>query len=135
MQHIKWEDRFSVGIREFDLHHRTMVDMVNDVININAGSDDPNALPAVVNNLVQYTLFHFTAEEALLVEFKFPELEAHKAEHQELMDQVQLYHDRIKTGESLDASELLEFLSHWLLDHILGMDMEYGPYLNRRGID
>ena len=34
----------------------------------------------------------------------------------------------------MDISELLFFLHSWFIDHVEGLDQQYGPWLNKQGV-
>jgi len=130
MQLLKWEDRFSVGIREFDQHHKILFGMINSLILAQENEHNQAAIGSTLEQLIQYTIFHFTAEESTMAYFGFEGLDAHQAEHAKLLKQVQEYQAAFQSGADLSLDEILDFLAGWLLDHTLGMDQEYGPFLS-----
>lgn len=131
MQVLVWEDRFSVGIREFDQHHKILFEMINSLIFASENKSDPHIVKNTLEQLRSYTIFHFVAEEAMMKHFGFEGLDEHTAEHEALLEKVIEYQDRIAAKDGVTIEELLEFLAAWLLDHTLGMDQEYGPFLTR----
>jgi methyl-accepting chemotaxis protein/hemerythrin len=89
----------------------------------------------IVNYLVDYTVFHFGYEEKLLAENNWPELAQHKAIHEEFVNKVASYQNRLKTQDVMEIAEsILGFLKDWLVDHILKTDKQYGSLLNSKGI-
>jgi hemerythrin len=132
MQLLIWEDRFSVGIKEFDQHHKILFEMINSLIIAKEEGRDQRVILNALEQLKSYTLFHFAAEETMMEHFGFDGLDAHVEEHQHLLDQVKKYQARFQTKGDLSIDELLEFLAGWLLDHTLGLDQDYGPFLRHR---
>ncbi|MBC8376437.1 MAG: hemerythrin family protein [FCB group bacterium] len=63
--------------------------------------------------------------------FGFEGLDEHIAEHEELLRQVVEYQARIANNDGVTLDEVLNFLAAWLLDHTLGKDQLYGPFLSR----
>ena len=131
MQVLVWEERFSVGIREFDQHHKILFEMINSLIFAQEDKRDPDIIKNSLEQLRSYTIFHFVAEEAMMKHFEFEGLDEHIAEHEALLQQVVEYQDKIAANDVVDIDELLNFLAGWLLDHTLGLDQLYGPYLTR----
>ena len=131
MQVLVWEERFSVGIREFDQHHKILFEMINSLIFALEDKRDRDVIKNTLEQLRSYTIFHFVAEEAMMKHFEFEGLDEHVAEHEELLQQVMEYQDRIAAKDSVSIEEILNFLAGWLLDHTLGLDQLYGPYLTR----
>ena len=131
MQVLVWEERFSVGIREFDQHHKILFEMINSLIFAQEDKRDPDIIKNSLEQLRSYTIFHFVAEEAMMKHFEFEGLDEHIAEHEALLEQVVEYQERIAANDGVTIDELLNFLAGWLLDHTLGLDQLYGPYLTR----
>ena len=131
MQVLVWEERFSVGIKEFDQHHKILFEMINSLIFAQENNSDPDVIKNTLEQLRSYTIFHFVAEEAMMKHFRFKGLDEHVAEHEALLQQVVDYQDRIAANDGVTINELLEFLAAWLLDHTLGLDQLYGPFLTR----
>ncbi len=131
MQLLAWDKRFSVGVREFDQHHKILFEMINSII---IAKEEKSGFRVIKNTLEQlqlYTIFHFAAEEAMLKHFGFDGLDEHITEHAALLNQVVEYQARIAVEDGVTIDEVLEFLAGWLLDHTLGMDQLYGPFLSR----
>jgi len=131
MQVLVWEERFSVGIKEFDQHHKILFEMINSLIFASENKSDPDIIINTLEQLRSYTIFHFVAEEAMMKHFGFEGLDEHTTEHEALLEQVVEYQDRLAANDGVTVEELLEFLAAWLLDHTLGLDQLYGPHLNR----
>ncbi|MCF6238332.1 MAG: bacteriohemerythrin [Candidatus Marinimicrobia bacterium] len=130
MRLLVWEDRFSVGVQEFDQHHKILFEMINTLIIARDNNSDQLVIESTLEQLIQYTIFHFTAEEATMKHFGFDGLEEHEQEHAELLKQVQVYQDKLAHSEAVSFEELLDFLANWLLDHTLGMDQKYNHFLS-----
>ncbi len=131
MQLLVWEERFSVGIREFDQQHKILFEMVNSLIFAKEDNRGPEIIKSTLEQLRSYTIFHFVAEEAMMEHFEFDGLEEHAAEHQKLLEQVIEFQDRPASNDGVTIDELLDFLAGWLLDHTLGLDQLYKPFLTR----
>lgn len=87
-----------------------------------------------LEELVSYTKYHFEREEKLMSENDYPDFEAHKAQHEQMIAQVeefvQLYNE--KGHDALN--EIVEFLTGWLINHINGTDKQYSEHLHERGV-
>ncbi len=132
MQLLVWEDRFSVGIREFDQHHKILFEMINSLIIAKEETSGPNVIKNTLEQLHLYTIFHFTAEEAMMKHFEFEGLDDHIEEHQVLLKKVEDYQTKIADSEEISIDEVLNFVAGWVLDHTLGIDQLYGPFLSHR---
>jgi len=54
--------------------------------------------------------------------------------HKKLLDQVTELIGKFNAGEPLIAQDVINFLNDWLINHIKGVDMRYGPHLNKSGV-
>jgi hemerythrin len=131
---VEWSKDLSVGIEEIDAQHRVLVDLLNemhDAIQERRGS-------AVVNDvlakLAEYTRIHFAVEESLMRIFHYPDYEAHKAEHEELIAEVADLQHKVASGKTAIGFELMHFLKGWLTKHILASDMQYSPFFLEAGV-
>ena len=116
---MEWNEKLSVGITQFDNEHKVLVGMVNDLF----------------DGLINYTKTHFANEERFMTLHKYPNFEAHKAEHDALAKQVLDVQAKYKSGASAALSmEVMNFLKNWLVKHIMGTDKTYGPFLNSKGV-
>jgi len=87
----------------------------------------------VLDDLINYTKFHFAREEELFTRTGYPAVE-HKEQHRLLVKQVDDLRSRFKSGEISISIETLDFLKDWLAIHIQGSDKNYAGHLNAAGI-
>lgn len=128
---IAWDESWSVGVTVLDEDHKHLVQLLQRLFGVLITSQNVDDVARVVQDLLDYTEYHFRHEETLLADHHYPELEDHKACHKELLSQVQHYCNTIQqhtAGDSL-GDDVYEFLKHWLVDHILDKDLLYKPYL------
>ena len=61
---IEWEEKFSVGISMIDEEHKRLIGILNKIIYANKHNVNPEKLKEVLREMTDYTLTHFTTEEA-----------------------------------------------------------------------
>lgn len=120
MSQLQWLPVFETGTREIDYQHRRLVDYINrlDALPSDASTE---SISDALDNVVDYTLYHFAFEECLLEEAGDRHLQAHQRMHAGFMAQLRSLQDRFATG-ALGSEELRDLLSRWLSDHIRGID-------------
>ena len=129
MKDIVWDHVLSIGIDEIDDDHRRLIEIFNLLNHSVAEGETQEYLEAVLEELINCTIWHFSHEERLMLKYGYSGLTEHKEEHQELIQSVkELQQNILQTGR-LEASEDLEFLERWLTQHILVDDMRLGSYL------
>ena len=132
---MEWNEKLSVGITQFDNEHKVLVGMVNDLFDGVQAGRGKDLLGPILDGLINYTKTHFANEERFMTLHKYPNFEAHKAEHDALAKQVLDVQAKYKSGASAALSmEVMNFLKNWLVKHIMGTDKTYGPFLNSKGV-
>ena len=128
MSYLQWTENLSVGIARMDDHHKKLVELINQVFDAMSG-DATSAVYSVLSDLLDYTRYHFAEEEKLLAACSYPDLEEHQAIHRSMVKEVLEMRNRyLNDPASVPASETLDFLSKWLMRHIIGKDLRYRPY-------
>ncbi len=131
---FRWDDSYSVGIKEVDRQHRILIDMLNELYQEVKNGSDMQLLGRIYQGLIDYTVSHFSYEESLMERHGYEDLAAHKTKHKKLIDQVLDLQRRVNANDEKVVDELLEFLNDWLAGHIRGTDKQYGVALNAKGI-
>ncbi len=131
---INWDDSYSVGIKKIDEQHKGLVKLVNELHDAMSQGAATSVLSKVLGSLVDYTIIHFTTEEELMRTYDYPDLTRHKAEHDKLTSQVKDFQEKFGQGKSTITYELMDFLSDWLINHILDTDKKYSSYMASRGV-
>jgi hemerythrin-like metal-binding protein len=127
---IVWSKVLSIGVDEIDEDHRKLVNIFN-VLNhsVNEG-ESPDYLAAVLEELINCTVWHFSHEERLMLKYRYKDMEEHKSEHQRLIRSAKDLQQKILEANNTVADEHLQFLEHWLAEHILTADTRLGSYLS-----
>lgn len=129
MKDIVWSKILGVGVNEIDEDHKKLVGIFNILNHSVMEGESRDYLAAVLEELINCTAWHFSHEERLMLKYGFPEANEHKAEHQELISSArELQRKILQEGQSV-ADEHVEFLEHWLTEHILTADMRLGAHL------
>jgi hemerythrin len=135
MSVIDWTDKLSVGIESIDQQHKVLIGLINKLNHAMAGGEASIAISDILDELTNYTEYHFEYEESLLVEFDYPNYQKHHGSHRELITQL----EGLKLNFESDISgaiglEIMQFLQSWLTHHILKSDKAYSEFLTRKGV-
>jgi two-component system NtrC family sensor kinase len=122
-----WSDKLITGIVEIDNQHMRLVELINEVGSLCVGGADSVRIKPVLDELVRYTQYHFTAEEQLMREnsVSASHQENHLKAHDAFRKQVTMAIGIIETSHQSSMSllaQLLEYLTRWLLQHIMVVD-------------
>jgi hemerythrin-like metal-binding protein len=94
-----------------------------------AGQGTREDVGKILSKLVNYTVFHFGAEEELFKDTDYPHTESHIKKHEELVQKVSTFQDEFAQNRTEVSDELLNFLTDWLIQHIHGTDRGYKDYI------
>jgi hemerythrin len=131
---IKWTDAYSVSVKPMDDQHKRLFDLINEYYEGIAQNKNKEAMAKILQGMLDYTKYHFSDEEKLMLSNKYPGYEEQKKQHDQFIATVEDYKQRIASGKLLLSVEVTNFLKDWLVKHIQGKDKQYGPYLNAKGV-
>lgn len=117
-----------------DDQHGILMDTLNQLRTQLLQGAAPETINAQLERLVEFTGMHFACEESLLERHGYPGLQAHRAAHQTLMNEIRQALDRTQHEQNGDLRPLLDFLRSWYSVHVETQDQHYGEWLNARGI-
>ena len=104
--------------------------MLNDLFAACFAAQGPGVLGNILDQLLDYTKYHFEREEKMLEAANYEKLEEHRGEHKRMVAQVEKIRSDFQGGATHDLSnDTLRFLSHWLTDHIQAEDREFRTLL------
>ncbi|MCP5303740.1 MAG: bacteriohemerythrin [Pseudomonadales bacterium] len=128
---VEWKESYSVGVSELDDDHKRLIELINrfrTAYNYHTGeSFEIESL----NELVNYTKYHFGREEKMMKEAGYPDLAAHKEMHRVMISKVELFQKEYQESGHQALEGVATFLSDWLIEHINGTDKRYAPYMRR----
>ena len=131
---LTWNHACTVSVRAMDDQHGILMDTMNELRLALVHGADGEQMSELLGRLIEFMRMHFWSEEQLMEQAGFPGLAEHRAEHEKLLAQVRESAHRTQHNECVGMRPLLGFLRDWYVEHIEGMDQEYGPWLNQRGI-
>ena len=126
---IAWNDDYSIGVPQIDEHHQHLFFLANrfyDIFVKEAPSQDLNPL---FEDLIDYIIYHFVAEEQLMQEHRFPHYEMHKKEHENLSQRLVELDKQYSVDKKHLLIETVVFLYNWLASHIVQSDAEFGRFI------
>jgi hemerythrin len=137
VKEITWTSDLSVGIELIDEQHKMLIKHLNDLSQSLESGQGPAKISTTLNFLIDYTNFHFTAEEKHMAANGYPELENHKTMHEEFKSTLaSLEEDLEEEGATqLLADSIDTLLVKWLFEHIRTIDVTFGRFLKEKGVE
>lgn len=122
----EFNDTYSTGIPLVDKEHRELFRIIGDVYRVMTDElafDKYDEIVQLLEELRDYTKFHFQDEEMYMESIHYDGLEAQKRAHEAFvsrLEEMDLEHVDENQQETLE--DLMEFLTEWLVNHILHTD-------------
>lgn len=131
MSVIKWNSAYSIGIVEIDEQHKHLLSIISELYEAHSKGMGQVVIADTISKLFDYTNEHFSMEQDMHLQYKFPHAAAHKTEHSEFVSKLEALKQDAEKRNLLLALKTLDFLKDWTITHILGSDKEFGEYLRR----
>lgn len=128
---VRWSAELSVGIEEIDAQHKVLVGLLNELHDAIHSRHGSSVVYDILRRLDEYTRVHFAVEESLMRILEYPGYEAHKAQHDQLIDEMKELRAKVEGGRATVSFELLHFLLRWLTEHIQKEDRRYSEHFLR----
>lgn len=123
MSYIVWSSELDTGIDVIDEQHKRIVEYINDLYDAHTAGNR-SAVASVIDNVMDYTMSHFSFEETMMEDAGYGFLHAHQRVHQMFITRVTAVKARFDAGENVEA-ELHNMLARWLVNHIRKEDHHY----------
>lgn len=144
MQCARWNDDYSLGIKQIDNQHKWLFGLMNKFCS--ALEKNPSRktslgrktqevdVQEIINGLKQYADDHFTLEEKYFEEFNYPKKLEHMAQHEVFRLKTHMLQEELDKGNESVALETMQFISNWFVSHILSSDKEYVQCFKEHGL-
>ena len=121
MAQIDWNDSLDIDLPQIDEQHRKLIELSNGMIQAMMTGKGKESLDKVFTELRSYTEYHFADEEKFMEQIRYPELDAHRTLHRDLIAQVVDFSAKLDT---LSPDEALDFINGWIVNHIRTEDVK-----------
>ncbi len=123
-----WSKKYEIGDFEIDAQHKIFLKIIKKIHDTYNITNDKEYVIRLVKELYKYVDFHFVSEENFMIQYKYPEYESHKKEHEKLLYKLTDIASSFQT-EFIDFNELMNFLLDWFKNHTSGLNKELGVHL------
>jgi len=134
MAHIIWDSSYSVNVKEIDKQHKQLIKIYNDLFEAMTQGKGNTILSNIINDLVNYTVYHFETEEKYFDEFKYIGRARHKQEHKDFVNKISDFKTKFDNGQVGISLDIMNFLNKWIKNHIKVSDKKYSELFNKNGL-
>jgi hemerythrin len=123
MELIEWRKEFETGIADVDHEHMELVALINRLHAEMQGGATPMRVREFLGEVFAKIAAHFALEESIMRSRSYDEYEAHKAEHEVLLDDIrEIMDDAEEGGASAYRENLSRVVRDWFVDHFKTKD-------------
>ncbi|HYW79672.1 MAG TPA: bacteriohemerythrin [Thermoguttaceae bacterium] len=136
MEKLQWDNSLSVGIELIDGQHQMLIQRLDEFAAAVQANLGVTQIVKTLTFLIEYTEFHFDAEEKHMADSGYPGLESHHQMHEDLKTTLAgLEQDFREDGATEVLAESIHTLMvNWLVKHIREVDTQFSAYLKDKGI-
>ena len=134
MAAFKWKEEYNLNIEEIDKQHKKLMEIgerAYDIAIIDDGYDRYDEIMTIIDELLEYTKYHFEYEENMLKEYNYNHIHDQAEEHEIYVNKI----NQVASREDIDDNqrkiilEIIDFLSEWISKHIMIADRGYAVFL------
>lgn len=117
-----WKQDYSIGIKSVDAEHREMISLINATYDAIEDKSDAHAIEEFLGDINASITAHFALEERVMRRAGYDEYEAHKEDHEDLLDEIRELMDACVDAPEHGIKMLQERLSGWFGGHFSTFD-------------
>ncbi|AGX44276.1 bacteriohemerythrin [Clostridium saccharobutylicum] len=131
---FEWKERYNLNIGEIDKQHKKLMEIgkrAYEIAIIDDEYDRYDEIMTILDELLEYTKYHFEYEENMLKQYKYEHVHAQEEEHEYYIYKI----NQVSSREDIDDNqrkiilEIIDFLSQWISSHIMLEDRKYAMFL------
>ena len=130
---VYWTQDLNTGFADVDEQHQILVDHFNKLDDA-FKSADYEATKKELQDLIDYTVYHFREEEKMLEEAKYRMTEPHKKVHANFIKKMTDLQARFENRDIAAVKEVLDLCDGWLFRHIHLNDHGYVADVKASGV-
>ena len=122
---VSWYKKYSVNNEELDNHHKNLFAILNKMYDSCLPSNSAECAASVIEELIEYTDYHFTAEEKYMADKGYKEIDEHRQQHRYFLDKLLGLRNCEHKDDYDYKKEVMVLLGDWLLKHVTVEDKKY----------
>ena len=128
MAMYEMKPEYYTGVNFIDEEHKKLFEIANTAYELLMNEFIPDKydyIMEVVNELKDYTKYHFDHEETYMNSIKYKRILSQKVSHDDFIEKINGYDSEIiDENQKESLLELLDFLTTWLVEHIYKQDKQ-----------
>jgi hemerythrin-like metal-binding protein len=122
MNFLQWKPEYTVGVQSMDDEHREMIDLINATYEKLTSDAAADQVEEYLGEILSTISMHFALEERIMQNAGYGEFQAHKDDHEVLLDRLRDLMDDYYDDPASGAKRLEQSLSDWFATHFSTFD-------------
>ncbi len=123
---ITWKDDYCIGVEEIDNQHKKLFEIANGIYKLLKNDvylDKYDRIVSLLDELKDYTVYHFKTEEDYMHGIGYKKLLSHKVQHDDFIEKINdVDYQKVDESQQAYLLELLDFVAAWIVHHIIEND-------------
>ncbi|MCM2332767.1 MAG: bacteriohemerythrin [Anaeromyxobacteraceae bacterium] len=130
---ITWDKNLETGDDVIDGQHRELFFRIDKLLAASRERRSREEVAQTLTFLGDYVVHHFNAEERMMEAARYPEIEAHRAEHARFVQEFGILYNEFKSEgpTTLFIIRIGNRITGWLREHIYRTDRTLVEYLKQ----
>lgn len=126
----EFKEEYVTGIEQIDEEHKRLFEIADETYNLSRKEflvDKYDQAIQILKELKEYATMHFEHEEAYMESIGYKKMFTQKVQHNAFCEKLNSWnlYDIDENSEEI-VDEILNFLTNWLVSHILEHDKQIG---------
>ncbi len=126
----EFKEEYVTGIEQIDEEHKRLFEIADETYNLSRKEflvDKYDQVIQIIKELKEYATMHFEHEEAYMESIGYKKMFTQKVQHNAFCEKLNSWnlYDIDENSEEI-VDEILNFLTNWLVSHILEHDKQIG---------
>jgi diguanylate cyclase (GGDEF)-like protein/hemerythrin-like metal-binding protein len=126
---LDWNPVWECGNRVIDTQHKHIMVQANRLIELSINSSNPEEIEPQLQHLVSEITHHFSDEEMIMNQIKFPDTGQHAERHKNLIVKLKRLREGYLRGRLKTSAFFVFVVDEVIVGHILVDDVLYFPYI------
>jgi len=131
-QYVEWDDVMNVGIDIIDNQHKHLIQLINGLHEAMVNRKSRQILGETITALFNYAQTHFQTEEEYFAAYNYPDKAIHEEQHLDFIKKVFNFKAAFDAEPLCLSTDILAFLSEWLVTHIKKSDAKIREHITPR---
>jgi len=126
---IDWSETMKLGVPEVDFEHEELIGVINALGDLLQKGEPLDSIQALLGEIHAQIEAHFALEEKIMRERGFAGYEAHKEDHDRLLEQIRdIMTEAAEVDEQVLHDHLAKRLNVWFSEHFRTLDRSFHSF-------